>query len=94
MITVKVTQEDIDEARRITDPGYEVFASTSQFCPVAIAARRIFGDALSFVSASSIWVGSYCYRLPPEVMLFIEQFDTECENIEPITFDLPERTRK
>ncbi len=79
MITISITQADIEEGKPYN----------CQYCPVALAVSRAFGCAQNAVSVDGVFlsVGEQDYRTPALVNEFIQAFDDGAKVI-PFTFTL------
>jgi hypothetical protein len=77
MLTIKVTQCDINRGKR----------AECGKCPVAIAIKRATGENRVVVGAGWARVGEMGYPLPDKVYDFIERFDF-AKPVKPIRFAL------
>jgi hypothetical protein len=84
-VTIEVTQADIDA-------GAGRHCGGGGTCPVALAAKRVFGERFQWVPASGIELKGLAWvPLPQEARNFIRAYDCHRE-VKPITFtvDVPE----
>src|SRR5882672_5741750 len=90
---IEVTEEDILEARAIRKARLKGLSSKilSEWCPVALAARRTFDEEYVSVGDTDLKVGRVLGRaklmfgLPDEARRFIEAFDLG-DGVGPISF--------
>lgn len=80
MITVEVTQEDIDKGECV-DPWT---------CAIALALNRATGDSSASVGPDDATIDGVDWLLPEVARDFISKFDHR-EHVEPFTFVISER---
>jgi hypothetical protein len=83
MITIKVTQKDINEGQRVNGYG----------CAVALGVKRVLGEVDFHVNTRHIIIGEAHFDLPEHVIDFIKRFDN-CERVRPTSFTLPLAVKK
>ena len=76
---IEVTQEDIDKKGKLGGA-----------CPVALAAKRVFGERFKWVPMYSIELKDKVLSLPEEAFLWIRNYDCGDE-MKPITFEVEEK---
>jgi hypothetical protein len=75
MLTVTVTQDDIDNGRR----------SDSRECPINKALKRAFPGRRTSVGADYYWIDGANFNFPPEAYEFRKNFD-QGNPVSPFSF--------
>lgn len=76
-ITIEVTADDIARGSR----------SSCFFCPIALAARRVFRTTAVEVFRTRIEINDRSYRLPLVAKMFIVSVD-RMKPVQPFTFEI------
>jgi hypothetical protein len=75
MITIQVTQDDIDNGVRLS----------GKLCPIALACLRTIG--MNYAEVFDLW--GWCNDIPTEVQDFVLAFDRDLP-VQPFSFTLPD----